>query len=92
MLSNYVVVSGSYQMIGYIEDSRYTNEEMLLTPMRTVCSLGDTTVISGKDLATEYTSFTAMTALLLGVVVFTVGIPLVLVVIALVVFFKRRHL
>lgn len=91
-LSNYVVVSGSYQMIGYIEDSRYTNEEMLLTPMRTVCSLGDTTVISGKDLATEYTSFTAMTALLLGVVVFTVGIPLVLVVIALVVFFKRRHL
>lgn len=92
LLSTYVVVSGSYQMIGYAGSSNYTNEEALLNPVRTVCSLGDTTVISGKDLSVEHTSFSAMTALVVGVAIFTVGIPLVLIVMALVVFFKRRHL
>ena len=86
------MVSGSYQMIDYISASQYINEDMVLMPMREACSLGDTTVISGKDLSSATVTFSSLIANLLGVGVFTLGIPVVLIVIALVVFFKRRHL
>lgn len=88
----YVVVSGSTGFASYATASQYANEELVLMPMRTMCSLGDTTVISGQDLAGETLTFTNFTVMALGIGVFTVGLPLVLVVIALVVFFKRRHL
>jgi hypothetical protein len=91
-LANHVVVSGSYQMIGFMPISTYLNEELLLEPVRTTCSLGDTTVISGKDLSADTVTYNVLTANIVGFGVFTVGIPLIMIIIALVVFIKRRHL
>ncbi len=91
-VENYVVVSGSYQMIDSVSSNSYRNEELLLIPMRTVCSLGDTTVISGRDLTAASVAFSAMTANILGLGIFTIGIPVLLVIAAVIVFVKRRHL
>ncbi|MBR5540547.1 MAG: GldG family protein [Clostridia bacterium] len=89
---NYIVVSGSYQFADYATSSQYQNEGLVLEPLRTVCSLGDTVVISGKDLSADTFSVSTLTAQVIGLGVFTFGIPLVLVIICLIVFFKRRHL
>ena len=91
-VQNYIIVSGSCQFADYVTASQYDNEGLAIEPLRTMCSLGDTVVISGKDLSAEVLSFSTLTAQVLGLGVFTLGIPLVLVVICLVVFFKRRHL
>lgn len=91
-VQNYVMVSGSYQFADYVKSSQYENEGLALEPLRAMCSLGDTVLISGKDLSSDKLTFSALTAQVLGLGVFTFGIPLVLIVICLVVFFKRRHL
>ncbi len=91
-VQNYIVVSGSYHLINYVSSSAYENEGLILEPMRTVCPLGDTVVISGKDLSADTFSMSSMTATVLGLGVFTLGIPVVLIAICLIVFFKRRHL
>lgn len=91
-VQNYVMVSGSYQFADYVKSSQYENEGLALEPLRAMCSLGDTVLISGKDLSSDTLTFSALTAQVLGLGVFTFGIPLVLIVICLVVFFKRRHL
>ncbi len=91
-VGNYVVVSGSFNFLDYVTSAQYANEELVLSPIRTVCSLGDTTVISAKNLTAQTVSFDALTANVLGLGVFTIGVPLILVVLALVVFIKRRHL
>ena len=91
-VETHVVVSGSYNMTGFATASQYENEGLLIQPLRTLCSLGDTVVISGKNLSAETLSFSSLTAVVLGLGVFTIGIPLTLIIICLVVFFKRRHL
>lgn len=91
-VQNYIVVSGSCQFANYLTSSQYENESLAIEPLRTMCSLGDTVIISGKDLSTQTLTFSTLTAQVLGLGVFTLGIPLVLIVICLVVFFKRRHL
>ncbi len=94
-VENYVIVSGSYQFAlqaAAAQYENYENESLAVEPLRTVCSLGDTVMISGKDLSAKTVTFSSFTATVLGFGVFTVGIPLVLIVICLVVFFKRRHL
>lgn len=91
-VQNYVVVSGSYQFADYVTSSLYENEGLAIEPLRTICSIGNTIVISGKDLSADTFSVSTLTAQVVGLGVFTLGIPLVLVVICLVVFFKRRHL
>lgn len=91
-IGNYVFVSGSYQIIDYITSGNYTNEDLVLNPMRAVCSLGDTTVISGKELTTDTVSFDATTFYVLGLGIFTIGIPLALVILSVIMFIRRRHL
>jgi len=91
-VQNYIVVSGSCQFADYLTSSQYENESLAIEPLRTMCSLGDTVMISGKDLTTDSLTFSTLTAQVLGLGVFTLGIPLVLVFFCLVVFFKRRHL
>ncbi len=91
-VQNYIVVSGSCQFADYLTSSQYENESLAIEPLRTMCSLGDTVMISGKDLTTDSLMFSTLTAQVLGLGVFTLGIPLVLVIFCLVVFFKRRHL
>lgn len=91
-VNKYVFVSGSYQFVDYVTSSQYENEGLAIEPLRTVCNIGNAAVISGKDLSADTFSVSTLTAQVVGLGVFTFGIPLVLVVVCLVVFFKRRHL
>lgn len=94
-VQNFVIVSGSYQyalQAAAAQYENYENEGLVVEPIRTVCSLGDTVMISGKNLTAKTVTFSSFAATVLGFGVFTVGIPLVLIVICLVIFFKRRHL
>ncbi len=90
-VQNYIVVSGSYEFADYTTDETYENGEMALEPLRTICGLGNPVSILGKDLSLKTISFSTLTATILDRS-FTIVIPLVLIVICLVVFFKRRHL
>ncbi len=94
-VQNYVVVSGSYLFADadYLSSTLYENqnESLAIDPLRTMCPLGNTVSVSSKDLSANTVSFSSLTATVLDRV-FTVGVPLVLIVICLVVFFKRRHL
>ena len=92
---NYVVVSGSYQFAlqaAATQYENYENESLIVEPMRTMCNLGDTVMIFGKDLTAKTVTFSSFTATVLGLGVFTIGLPLVLIAVCLVVFFRRRHL
>ncbi len=95
LVKNYVVVSGSYQFALQASSAQYENYEndsLIVEPMRTMCNLGDTVTIYGKDLSAQTITFSTFTATVLGLGVFTIGIPVVLIALCLVVFFRRRHL
>lgn len=89
---NYVFVSGNYLSINFSMYSQFQNKDLLITPVRTVCSLGDTVVISGKQITTESVFFSALTTAVVGRGIFSYGLPLLLLIVAVVVFIKRRHL
>lgn len=88
----YVFVSGSYLTINFSQYSQFQNKDFVLEPVRTTSSLGDTVVIQGKDLVTAGASFSAAATFIVGRVIFSYGLPLLLLVLAVVVFIKRRHL
>ncbi len=91
-VSNYVLVSGSCLSANFVTNALYENEDMFVYPMRTMCDLGDTLVISGRTTTNTLLYFSELTGDILGIGVFTVGIPAVVLILGLVVFFKRRHL
>ncbi len=91
-VENFIVVSGSLEFANYVTASQYENEGLVIEPLRTMCNIGNTVTISGKDLSGETLPFSTMVAQVLGLGVFTFGIPAVLIIVCLVVFFKRRHL
>lgn len=90
-VANHVIVSGSYLFplfsAAYVE---YKNEELMLEPVRTTCDLGDAIAISSKDLTTVTLSFTEANAR--AIQIFFVALPVLLILISLIVFFRRRHL
>lgn len=85
-----VIVSGSYLFPITSSLVQYKNEALTLEPMRTICSLGDTVVISAMDLSTVTLSYSVADARAIQIVM--IAVPLILVVISVVVFLKRRHL
>lgn len=89
IVKNHVIVSGSFQFPGYSSFSTFDNEELMLEPVRNTCSLGDTLTISSKDLTTVTLSFTEANARVIEI--FFVALPVLLILISLVVFFRRRH-
>ena len=90
--NTYVFVSGSYLTLGYLSSPNYANEELALEPLRAACPLGDVVVISGKNLTAETLAVSAQEAKVVGFWILTVGFPMIFVVLAIVVFVKRRHL
>ncbi len=88
----YVFVSGSYLSINFSQYSQFQNKDFVLEPVRATSSLGDTVVIQGKDLLTAAATFSAGTTFIVGRVIFSYGLPLLLLILAIVVFVKRRHL
>ena len=91
-VSSHVLVSGSVQMLYYLSQSGYYNEDLLISAMNTMSGNTDAVVISGKPLNSEMLNFSNATTQIVGLGIFTIGIPAVTLVICLVVFFKRRHL
>lgn len=88
----YVFVSGNYLSINFSQYSQFQNKDFVLEPVRATSSLGDTVVIKGKDLVTAAATFSAAATFIVGRVIFSFGLPIVLLILAIVVFIKRRHL
>lgn len=91
-VSSHVMVCGSLQMTYYLSMSNYYNENLLIEPMNTVTGNTDAVVISGKALNSETLDFSNATTQIVGLGLFTIGIPAVTLIICLLVFLKRRHL
>ncbi len=85
-----VVVSGSYLFPAYSSLSQYANEMLYFEPIRTLNSLGDTTVLSSMDLTVPTLSYSVAEARAIELCL--LALPVILIVICLVVFLRRRHL
>ncbi len=88
----YVFVSGTYLCINFSQYSQFQNKDLLTSSVRATCSLGDTVVIKGKELVTAGVSFSSLATMVIGRVIFTYGLPILLLVLAVVTFIRRRHL
>ena len=91
-VGNYVIVNGSCLSSTYVTNELYDNENLFTYPMRTLCDLGDAPIISGRTTTNSLLYFSEMTGEILGIGVFIVGLPLIFVIAAVVVFLRRRHL
>lgn len=92
-VSTNVMVSGSIYMIAYYSQANVSNEDLLLNTMNTMTGKeSDTINVSSKSLESETVTFTQAASTALGLGVFTIGIPVVVLIICLVVFLRRRHL
>lgn len=91
-VSSHVLVSGSVQMLYYLSESRYYNEDLLVGAMNTMSGNTGAVVISGKPLNSETLDFSNATVQIVGLGIFTIGIPAITLIICLVVFLKSRHL
>lgn len=89
-----VTVCGSAAMAynAYIQNSNTKNEEFLLDIIRSITGYETNISISNKVITNDVTTFTSGTQMFLGIWVFTVGIPAIVLVICLVVFLRRRSL
>lgn len=90
-VNNHIIVSGSYLFPLFSSSyAEYNNEELMLEPVRSTCNLGNTIALSSKDLTTPTLSFTEANAR--AIQIFFVALPVLLILISLVIFFRRRHL
>ncbi|MBP3435644.1 MAG: GldG family protein [Clostridia bacterium] len=90
-VANHIIVSGSYLFPLFSTDYvEYKNEELMLEPVRNTCNLGNAIVISSKNLSTPTLAFTEANAR--AIQIFFVALPILLILISLIVFFRRRHL
>lgn len=87
-----VIVSGSMESILYFQATQYNNEELIIDNINTLAGREDAVTISGKDLSAEALSYSNVVVNILGKGVFMCGIPLLMLVICLIVFLRRRHL
>lgn len=89
-----VTVCGSAAMAyeEFTRDYSTNNEELLLNLINSVTGYQSDFSISNKVIAKDVTQFKAKTQMVLGIWVFTVGLPAAVLVICLVVFLRRRSL
>lgn len=88
-----VIVSGSVYMLGYLQQASLSNEQLMLNSLNVMTGTSAETIdISTKSLDNETIEFSDTTTLIVGLGVFTAGIPVVTLIICLVVFLRRRHL
>ncbi len=90
-VSSHVFVSGSTYMLYYLETSGYQNDAFLISALNAVTGM-EGPAITGRSLDTEMLSHSNLTAQIVGLGIFTIGLPAVMLVISLVVFIRRRHL
>ena len=87
-----VILSGSSQFIAAASQANVKNENVLMSALSAMTGVVDDINVSTKSLERDTISFSDSATLIVGLGVFTVGIPVVILVICLVVFLKRRHL
>ena len=89
-----VLVSGCAAVgySSYLQNSSLNNEELLLGTLNQMAGVETTIAISSKTISTETVSFTNATALIVGMGVFTVALPLAVLIICLVIFVRRKNL
>ena len=89
-----VVVSGCAAMAypDFIQNGSLYNEYLLLDTINSVTGYENAVSISNKVLETETVTFSPIAQLVLGLGVFTIGIPVVVLVICLIVFLRRKNL
>ncbi len=89
-----VFVSGCTTMAttNYVQDSTLQNEEFLLDVINGITDIENDLIISSKPLKNKTVAFNAKTQTILGLGVFTVGLPLALLIVCLVVYLRRKNL
>lgn len=89
-----VTVFGSVAMAHKVHTQNYStkNEELLLDVLHNVSGYQTDIVISDKIIDKDQADFTAGAQMVLGIWVFTVGLPLLVLIICLIVFLRRRSL
>ena len=89
-----VTVSGCPAMAysSYVKSSAFMNEDVLLETLNGVTGNESDITISNKEMKADTISFSGGTALILGLVVFTIGLPVIVLIICLVVFLRRKNL
>ncbi len=89
-----VTVAGSAEMAypAYVRNGNFRNEELLLDTLNGATGTENSVSITNKRLTGDTLYFTDQTEVILGIGVFTVGIPVVVLVICLIVFLRRQHL
>ncbi len=89
-----VIVSGcstiAYEQI--TGNAVFKNEELLLDAANTMTGADSGVTISNKSLSADTVTFSGSAQLILGLAVFTVGLPLIILVICLIVFIRRKNL
>ena len=92
-VNSYVFVAGGYDFIGYVNySSAFSNESLILDPINTMCGNLINVKVESQKMDDETLMYTAKTARVLGLGVFTIGVPVLLLVAGLLVFIRRRHL
>ncbi len=92
--SGYVMVSGCSNLAyaDYVQTGSLENEELLLDVFNNMTGIENAITISGKVIENDTVSFTNATQLIVGLGVFTIALPLAVLVICLVVFIRRKNL
>ncbi len=93
-VSSGALVCGSVDMLlNYLDDTTCDNKKVFLAAINGVNGTEKGTFIAGKEIVSPYVDFgTTNAKKLIGVGIFTIGIPTALLVICLVVFLRRKNL
>ena len=89
-----VVVSGCPAMAysDFVQNGSMYNEELLLDAINTVTGHENSVTVSNKVISTDTVTFSNNAQLIIGIGVFTVGLPIIVLIICLVVFLRRKNL
>ncbi len=89
-----VLVSGCSAVAysNYMQNSNLKNEELLLGTLNKMTGIENAITISAKTISNETVTFSNSTALIVGLGIFTIALPLAVLIICLVVFIRRKNL
>lgn len=89
-----VVVCGAPYMTysDFIKSGSFKNEDLLLDTINSMTGAESAITISSKSLSADTVTFSGGTQLILGLGVFTVGLPVLVLVLCLVIFIRRKNL
>lgn len=92
-VGTYVMVSGGYYTVdSEIFSPMFSNEALVIDTVNTMCDNEIKVTVSAFSISTDTLTYTVGETTVIGLGIFTLGIPAALLVIGLVVFIRRRHL